>query len=72
MSEKVALILNLILAIAIVVAGVGVIIYEGMDLDFNEGKCEICGENVIPVGHLFSTDYYCTNCQRYNGDRCHK
>ena len=66
MSESVALILTSILVIAIIVAGIGVIIYEEMNLDFNEGKCEICGENVIPVGHQFSTDYYCTNCQRYN------
>jgi hypothetical protein len=66
MSENVALILVSILVIAIVVAGIGTIIYEGIDSDFNEGKCEICGENVIPVGHQFSTDYYCTNCQRYN------
>jgi hypothetical protein len=66
MSENVALILTLILAITILVVGTGVLVYEVMDLDFNGGKCEICGENVIPVGHQFSTDYYCINCQRYN------
>jgi hypothetical protein len=66
MSENVALILTLILAITIFVVGTGVLVYEEMDLDFNGGKCEICGENVIPVGHQFSTDYYCINCQRYN------
>ena len=66
MSENVALILVSILIIAILIVGIGAIIYESMDLDFNNGKCEICGENVVPVGHQFSTDYYCMNCQRYN------
>jgi hypothetical protein len=66
MSENVALILVSILITAILVVGIGAIIYEEKDLDFNEGKCEICGENVIPVGHHYSTDYYCINCQRYN------
>lgn len=66
MSEKVTSILIVILAIAIVVIGIGTIIYESLNLDFNGGKCQVCGENVIPVGHQFTTDYYCTNCQRYN------
>lgn len=66
MNETITSILTAILAIAIIVMGIGAIIYEGLNLDFNGGKCQVCGENVIPVGHQFSTDYYCTNCQRYN------
>ena len=66
MSENVALVLVAILAVALLVVGIGTVIYESWDLDFNDGKCQICGENVIPVGHQFTTDYYCTNCQRYN------
>lgn len=66
MNEKVASVLTIILTITILVVGVGAIIYEGLDLDFNGGKCQMCGENVIPVGHQYTTDYYCPNCQRYN------
>ena len=69
MSENVALILTLILIIAMLVVGISAIIYEVRDSDFNGGKCEICGGNVIPVGHQFSTDYYCPNCQHYNEGR---
>jgi hypothetical protein len=66
MSENVALILTAILIVVILVVGIGAIIYESLDLDFNDGKCQVCGENVIPVGHQYTTDYYCPNCQRYN------
>jgi hypothetical protein len=66
MSEKVAVILTVILAIVILVGGIVTIIYESLNLDFNDGKCQVCGENVIPVGHQYTTDYYCPNCQRYN------
>lgn len=66
MNETVSLILAVILAITIIVIGIGVIVYESLDLDFNGGKCQVCGEKVIPVGHQYTTDYYCTNCQRYN------
>ena len=66
MSEKVAVILTIILAIVIFVGGIGTIIYESLNLDFNDGKCQVCGENVIPVGHQYTTDYYCPNCRRYN------
>ena len=66
MSEKVVFILAIILIIVILAIGVGTIIYESLDLDFNDGKCQVCGENVVPVGHQYTTDYYCINCQRYN------
>ena len=33
---------------------------------FNDGICQVCGEKVMPVGHAYSTSYYCTNCNRYN------
>ena len=66
MRENVALILTAILVVAILIVGIGVIIYEGLDLDFNDGKCQVCGGDVIPVGHNYTTDYYCPNCKRYN------
>lgn len=66
MNEKGTSILTIILAITILVMGIGAIIYDGLDLEFNGGKCQVCGEDVIPVGHQFSTDYYCPNCHRYN------
>ena len=39
MNETVSLILAVVLAIAIVVIGIGTIIYESLNLDFNGGKC---------------------------------
>lgn len=69
MSEKIFKTIILILAIATLVFGIGGIIYEELDLDFNGGKCEVCGENVIPVAHAYSTDYYCPSCQHYNTGR---
>jgi hypothetical protein len=69
MSENIFKIIISILAIAVIVFGIVSITYEGLDLDFNGGKCEVCGENVIPVAHAYSTDYYCPSCQRYNTGR---
>lgn len=66
MNEKTALILTVTLVIAILIIGIGAIIYEGLNLDFNDGKCQICEGSVIPVGHQYTTDYYCPNCQRFN------
>lgn len=36
------------------------------DKEFNNGYCQICGEEVIPIGHAYTTDYYCQKCHRYN------
>ena len=33
---------------------------------FNEGVCQICGEDVTPIGHSYYTSYYCPQCNRYN------
>lgn len=66
MSENVSAIITLVLMIAILIVGIGSIIYNAMDLDFNGGKCEVCGENVIPVAHAYTTEYYCPSCGRYN------
>lgn len=34
--------------------------------EFNNGYCQTCGKEVIPIGHMFDTDYYCQNCHKYN------
>ena len=64
-NEWVVPVVGLILIIGVII-GIGCAIEFSDDRKFNDGYCQTCGEVVQPVGHAYSTDYYCASCKKYN------
>lgn len=54
--------LVLLLVMVLLIVGISI----GESKAFNNGECQKCGEEVIPVRHQYTTDYYCPSCKRYN------
>lgn len=58
----------IILAILILVVGAYVIIDNVVSYNriWNNGECQVCNEPTVPIGHAYTTEWYCPNCKRYN------
>lgn len=59
-------ILILIIATTILIGTLSYFAEKDNQKRFNNGLCQVCGEDVLPIGHTYSTDYYCEHCKRFN------
>jgi Zn finger protein HypA/HybF involved in hydrogenase expression len=61
-----ATMLAIVLGLVAILFGFAFAIEAKEQKQFNNGVCQTCGGDIIPVGHQYTTSYYCPKCKTYN------